>query len=500
VVNANGVVTVTNKDTGEVHTYTGITKVKFADMHVTFDVAGTAGQVYRLYQAAFNRKPDSAGLGYWINAAENGTSIDAVAAGFISSDEFTKMYGANVNAETFVTALYSNVLHRTPDQGGYDYWVKAVKSGAARNSVLTAFSESDENKNSVNPTIVNGIAYIPVLGPGDPIPVKSTSYANAKDQGLEAFTLPEDAKYADAYARADFKQNGNIMLFAAQITYDVKQPAQKATPSVFAFYSKNANGAWVKETSMIDSPAGCVHPRKAVVADFNNDGKPDVFVACTGYDSGTFPGENNFMVLSSASGVYVSKAVANYTGYFHSATAADFNNDGKIDVVVTDTNSTSKARMFLGNGDGTFTEDPNKLPVAINKSQLYTVEATDVDSDGKIDLLFGGDESMGATAAVVVVGDGTGNFTASRIVTLPGDAQNQSVMDFVVKNGAIYVDRTASAGPNFYNTKAIQKIDIATLASTIVFQANGQGWVKWLIPTATGVASANAQEPAAANF
>jgi hypothetical protein len=333
-----------------------------------------------------------------------------------------------------------------------------------------------------------------------PILVKSTSYGNAKDMGFDPVTLPEDAKYADAYIRADFKQNGTVMLFTAQITYDVHLPESQATPSVFAFYSQTASGGWQKEAGMIGTAVGCIHPRKALVADFNNDGKPDVFVACTGYDGAPWNGESNFMVLSTASGVYVSKAIPDTAGFFHSATAADFNNDGKIDVIATDTRSGGKARMFMGNGDGTFTEDATKLPAAISTYQLYTVEATDVDGDGKIDLLFGGDESMGNTAAVVAVGDGTGNYTTSRIVALPGDAQNQSVLDFVVKNGVIYVDRTASAGPMFYNTKAIQKIDFATLTSSTPYSVAGQGWVKWLIPTAAGVASDNARNPASANY
>lgn len=340
-------------------------------------------------------------------------------------------------------------------------------------------------------------ATAPVL---KPILVKATSYGNAKDIGLDPVTLPEEARYADAYARADFRQNGTIMLFAARITYDARLPESQATPGVFAFYSKTASGGWQKESGMIDTAVGCIHPRKTVVADFNNDGKPDVFVACTGYDGAPWPGENNFMVLSTASGVYVSKAVPGAPGFFHSATAADFNNDGKIDVVATDTRAVGKARMFMGKGDGTFTEDATRLPAAIGSYQLYTVESTDVDGDGKIDLLFGGDESMGNTTPVVVIGDGTGNYTASRIVALPGDAQSQSVLDFVVKNGAIYVDRTASAGPTFYNTKTIQKIDFATLASSTPYSVTGQGWVKWLIPTATGVASDNAQNPASANY
>src|SRR5690349_10369696 len=64
----SGVVALTNKITGEVKTYNGVELIKFVDLYTSFDIAGPYGQVYRLYQAAFNRKPDLGGLGFWIMA------------------------------------------------------------------------------------------------------------------------------------------------------------------------------------------------------------------------------------------------------------------------------------------------------------------------------------------------------------------------------------------------------------------------------------------------
>jgi hypothetical protein len=375
--------------------------------------------------------------------------------------------------------------------------------GALVAAVLTGCGGGDSKPASpvvVTPTPPVAVTPTPVV---QPILVKSTSYGNAKDQGFSPVTLPADAAFSDAYAQADFKQNGNVMLFAATLKYDVKQPAANAVPSVFAFYSKTANGAWIKESAMIDTPTGCIHPRKAAVADFNNDGKPDVLVACHGYDAQPYVGEQNFLVLSTASGVYSSKAISSTPGFYHSATAADFNGDGKMDFLATDTTVNSKARMFLGNGDGTFKED-TKLPAALVGNYMFTVEATDVDSDGKIDLLLGADENPNMfSRSVVVAGNGTADFSAARVMNLPADYANGMPLDFLVKGNAVYVLRTSSEKNSFYNTKAIQKIENLLSekpTSNVIYSVAGQGWVKWLIPTATGVVSDNATNAGGANF
>src|SRR5471032_1125361 len=136
-----GVVTLTNKVTGAVSTYANPPLIKFVDKYTSFDVAGPAGQVYRLYQAAFNRTPDLPGLGFWIDATEQGHTIQSIAGEFLTSSEFKTLYGDNSSADVFVTAMYTNVLHRTPDQDGYSWWVNAGNNGADRAGVVVGFSE-----------------------------------------------------------------------------------------------------------------------------------------------------------------------------------------------------------------------------------------------------------------------------------------------------------------------------------------------------------------------
>jgi alpha-tubulin suppressor-like RCC1 family protein len=136
--------------------------LQFSDYSVSLETAGTAAKVYRLYQAAFDRAPDLAGLGFHISALDGyGASLDEVAKGFIASAEFQQKYGDTTNRQ-FVNLLYANILHRAPDPGGLQYWLDVLDAGnARREQVLSGFSESAENVAAVSGRIVNGIVYAP---------------------------------------------------------------------------------------------------------------------------------------------------------------------------------------------------------------------------------------------------------------------------------------------------------------------------------------------------
>ncbi|MGZ5201494.1 MAG: DUF4214 domain-containing protein [Telluria sp.] len=143
-------------------TLVNVERVQFSDVSLAFDVNGSAGEAYRLYQAAFDRAPDAAGLGYWIKALDSGVTLDQAAAGFAQSKEFADLYGASSTDNQFVDALYQNVLHRAGDTSGHDFWVAAIEqSGVSREAVLSHFSESAENQAQVIGTIQHGMQFLP---------------------------------------------------------------------------------------------------------------------------------------------------------------------------------------------------------------------------------------------------------------------------------------------------------------------------------------------------
>lgn len=136
-----------------------VERLQFNDVSLAFDVDGIAGYAYRLYQAAFDRKPDEGGLGYWIHELDKGYALKDVAYGFLNSVEFREQYGSSLSNEAYVDALYWNVLHRAGEAEGRAHWVDALNGGFGREELLIQFSDSPENRDNVAFDVQQGIRF-----------------------------------------------------------------------------------------------------------------------------------------------------------------------------------------------------------------------------------------------------------------------------------------------------------------------------------------------------
>lgn len=178
--------TVTDNVAGTTQTVSAQSRLRFADTTVALDLNGLPGQAYRMYQAAFNRKPDSGGLGFQINALDAGFTLQQIAQNFIDSPEFKATYGA-LDTSAFVTQLYMNVLQRAPDDSGLAFYVSHVDGTNpdgikfSRAQVLMGFSESPENKTLVLPAIASGVSYTAygTTAPSNPVSEFTGDYSGS---------------------------------------------------------------------------------------------------------------------------------------------------------------------------------------------------------------------------------------------------------------------------------------------------------------------------------
>lgn len=82
-----------------------------------------------LYIAYFNRAPDALGLNFWGTAMANGLSRPDMAALFVDQPETTGLYPPEMTDEAFASAVYANVLGRTPDEAGTSFWAGLLETG-----------------------------------------------------------------------------------------------------------------------------------------------------------------------------------------------------------------------------------------------------------------------------------------------------------------------------------------------------------------------------------
>ena len=101
--------------------------------------------VERFYVNILNRPSDSVGLEFWVNQLMSGTKAGTdIAKGFINSVEFSNR---NLSDEAYVTVLYQAFFNRAPDSEGFNLWISKLASGVSRDSVLDGFLGSQEFKN-----------------------------------------------------------------------------------------------------------------------------------------------------------------------------------------------------------------------------------------------------------------------------------------------------------------------------------------------------------------
>ena len=154
-----------------------VERLEFSDHNVALDLDGanSAGGIYRLYQAAFDREPDLAGLSYWIYRADEGLSAANMATEFVFQQEFKDAfnydafvyghYADGADVTSLVEGFYENVLHRTPDPAGLDFYVGTITDHSKSvGQVLAEISDSPENHALVLGQIEDGIDYDPWIG------------------------------------------------------------------------------------------------------------------------------------------------------------------------------------------------------------------------------------------------------------------------------------------------------------------------------------------------
>lgn len=343
------------------------------------------------------------------------------------------------------------------------------------------------------------------------IPVQRSSYENKFLAGQitgpivkpwPASKFVPNEEITAGIALGDFFQDGSLSVVAFSNTFD--NPSGPANLAGRAYFFRSEAGKWVDRTSLLlTDQTGCISPRKVLVADFNGDGKPDVFASCTGYDgpvNGKLPGEHPRLLLSQPDGTYKNTPFQ-LNCYCHSSAAADVRGDGYADIVVQD-NATEGVAYFVNNKDGSFTMDRSRVPVSAQRfgasgeytRGIWTVELVDVWHSGRYELFLGGVDKIDCPGcgwvwkSKIYRNNGRNAWSDNSVLELPSlESRATDVYDMLVVDGNLYLLRDGPAQTLSELSMAIQRINMTSLASTAFYSHTGvfsNGYttmIEWII-------------------
>lgn len=174
------------------------------------------------------------------------------------------------------------------------------------------------------------------------------------------------------------------------------------------------------------------------IADFNGDGRPDIVYVAANSNSGL---DQLHVLINLGGGAFTDTAplvIAGEAGYF---TVADFNRDGRMDIAVQPeppyiSLSNATVTIYFGQGDGTFAKGPSTV-IEHNAFQTFRLIAGDFDGDGLPDLA-GVNGATEPAHAMILWGDGAGNFVAQQVngpmgfSLSSGDVNGDGISDIVI--------------------------------------------------------------------
>ena len=397
---------------------TSITAVYSGDSNFNGSTSNTVGQVVNNStgaQSATVTVLALTSLGSPVTSVTPGTVVTltatvrtesaAVTTGLVNFCDATATYCEDIHllGSAQLTSSGTAVIKLRPGIGSHSY--NAVFAGSKADATSTS---------SASPlTVTNG------SGAGYPT---STTIALSGAEGNYTLT----ATVTGSVDRPGLASPGGTVSFLDTSNGD-------ALLGSAALYSGPTGLDWVNSQSVVPS----YDPTRITVADFNQDGIPDL--AVYNFDYGG-PNTSISIFLGKGDGTFAAAmSPATSTGAYapDGFVVGDFNQDGIPDLAVI--NEQGVITIFLGKGDGTFNAMSSNVPGTWGN----IAAVGDFNGDGTLDLLvagstpfeMGGSEPAGSLTILAGNGDGTFTQAAGPAIKGLGDLVGEAVFAAADFNG-----------------------------------------------------------------
>ena len=483
------------------------------------EVTEVLGGTAFLYLGALGRLPDADGWEYWADELREGAELIEIAAGFVQSTEFITRYDIDVTDQNYsktayVEKLYQNVLGRSADTAGLNYWVQQLESGVSPEQVLLEISQSTKFVEQSNAKVQVTLAYQGAFGV-PPTTAQLNSALNAIAQGNSVLDLLENlvVDYTATSATATVDEGSSLVFtvnaFAAtntatvltwELTGDGTNPASAAdfTGPTAGTVTIPANSTSATVTIQIADKDGIEFAEgfKLVLKDasgkqvgssstatiIDTSSQDDLIAPVVSPDSFYYD-ENatgntilGTVAANDNTGVVVGFEIVsgNTEGFFQ------IDNTGKITLTAKGLTSTANDFDDTGaNAKNSFALGVVAVDAAGNKSAVAAVELNVLDdirdntaqftlTDGA-DSLDGSQNGAGNIFASFTAGNGNypSNSTFTADDSIKGSAGNDTIL--------LHPGHASVVDTNFQNVESVENLVVANNDVTLGFQAAEAG-------------------------